>query len=540
MIRKLYGMKRWGYAALIILVGVGLTLPLLHVRAGVSLDYELLGTHPEAAAEDTERARTLHTLEYLNDKIYAGYGDYDVNTGPVEINPFDLNADAFTGSELQVPTEEINQIRTINGKLYAPTIDPLGGPIAMGGYAVGEPWELNMQLEGVHFYDMATLTGTDLWVAGAGPENAMVWRSTDNGTTWENAFTEESDTRFYWIANLNGKIYVQVNGHPVRIFDGTTWTDGTIQAINEENGKVIVFKDKIISTLNGMSSYDGTKVSKVNSFIGTSRNFYVDGDYLYVVRWDGSLARTNDMLGWQELEVPDHASSVAVHDGTVYIGTTDSKIYASTEPIPGVAPSVTMTAPSPGTVSGTINLAALATSSSAVTSVSFKIGGGITLQTFNSATYSYSWDTKGVLNGPYQLYVQIQNQDGSTATSDPVTVTVNNPKPTPTPKPTPIPSSQSKVKQTTVAKSTRIQIAATQSSATQSGGATSTVEPSAEQGDPEAVNPSAPAKATQDSEVKKIEKEAESNSKPIIFSGIAFVAATSGAIWFFAVRRRQP
>lgn len=390
---------------------------------------------------------------------------------------------------------------------------------------------------------MATLTGTDLWVVGSGEteeiDGAVAWRSTDGGSTWDIARYDNGGDRYYWIANLNGKVYMQMGNLPVRIFDGITWTDGTTQEVAEANGKVVVFKDQIIGIKGGLTSYNGTTVTKMLSFTGTARNMYVDGDYLYVVRWDGTLTRSSDLLGWQELEAPDNASSVAVHDGTVYIGTTDSKLYASTEPIPGVPPSVTMTEPSAGTVSGTVNIAVQPTSSSPVTNVTYKIG-GITLQTYNSQTYSYAWDTKGVLNGTYQLYVQVQNQDGSTAMTEPVTVMVNNPKPTPpptpTPTPTPVPSSQSKTKQATTAHSTRTQIASTQSQAAQQTGPAPSEEQATEEGDVEAVNPSAPVgvQKKQESTVKKVEKEAENNKPLFIAGGIALFAGIGFAVfWIF-------
>ena len=62
--------------------------------AGAS-QFALVGTHPQASQQPTVRGRTLNFLKHWNGAIYAGYGDYGTNTGPVAITPFSLSSNQF-------------------------------------------------------------------------------------------------------------------------------------------------------------------------------------------------------------------------------------------------------------------------------------------------------------------------------------------------------------------------------------------------------------------------------------------------------------
>ena len=132
---------------------------------------------------------------------------------------------------------------------------------------------------------------------------------------------------------MNGLLYAQasVPSAPVEVFDGTTWTTATTASVNYVNKVPVLFKGKLVSQLNGMSVFDGTTVSKVNSFTGFVRSFYVDGDYLYVLRDDNNeVVRSSDLTTWESLgSAPSGAYSLAVYNDRVYIGAYNSLIYES-------------------------------------------------------------------------------------------------------------------------------------------------------------------------------------------------------------------
>jgi len=326
----------------------GFILPTQTVHAADPVSFTFLGTHPDAAAQSTAAGKIIQKLKVFNNKLYIGYGDYNANTGPMKINPYDLNTNAFTGSLLTFNSEQMSQFRILGNKLYAPSIDPTCGNWCLGGYASGEPWAVRSPVNVVHVYDMATLDGTDLWMAGASNVGARMWRSTDGGTVWNTVQEDTSASpsgyeRYYWVAQIKGKIYFQagntVPATPMRIFDGTTWTTGSTDTFSLPESKVEVFKDKIIANnFNYLQTFDGTNMAFVPYYAAGYWDISPSGDYLYAVTSNYKLVRTSNLTSWEVLgDAPTGSRSVTVYNGYVYVGTADSKIYRALLPVEAVA-----------------------------------------------------------------------------------------------------------------------------------------------------------------------------------------------------------
>src|SRR5207237_3870374 len=84
-----------------------------------------------------------------------------------------------------------------------------------------------------HLFDINSVNGTELWLAGADGPDAVLWHSVDRGTTWTEALRQPpraaSPARFYGIGVLAGHLYVQASepgGSTSRVFDGGAWRDG--------------------------------------------------------------------------------------------------------------------------------------------------------------------------------------------------------------------------------------------------------------------------------------------------------------------------
>jgi hypothetical protein len=113
-----------GILMLVSTAGVlGLLLP-VEAEAAATLSFTELATHPDAAAQTTDQGKTINKIEIFNGKLYAAYGDYGANTGPISINPFDLTTNTFDGEAISVPSESLGNWKVIDGKLYTTTIDP--------------------------------------------------------------------------------------------------------------------------------------------------------------------------------------------------------------------------------------------------------------------------------------------------------------------------------------------------------------------------------------------------------------------------------
>ena len=116
----------------------------------------------------------------------------------------------------------------------------------------------------------------------------------------------------------------------------------------------------------------------------------------------------------------------------------------STPPADTTPPTITLTAPSAGTVSGTVTVSASASDNVGVAGVQFRLQGANLGAEDTTNPYSTSWNTTTVPNGSYTLTAIARDAAGNTKTSAPLTVTVSNTS-------TPPPSSALSISNLTVA-----------------------------------------------------------------------------------------
>lgn len=303
----------------------------------------VVGISPQAAAKPTSSGKTIRSLTMDNGKFYVGHGDYLENSGPTKVSTFDPVTRTFAESGLTAPTEEITTYRKINGKMYAPWTDPTGSATAKQGFSTNASgvWTNEFKAPAEHVYDVASLTGSDLWMVGSAKNvsgtkgGAAAYRSTDGGASWslvskDTSLTETGYERYYWAAALGGKMYMQAQGvtedPPVRVFDGARWSSLDMTPCHAvEARSVEVFKGKILcpNYLKGLVAFDGRKMTTVMPMAthGNVRDFDIPGDgYIYALS-GGGIFRSADGLTWTGLaRTPDYAWSIGVHNGTIYLG----------------------------------------------------------------------------------------------------------------------------------------------------------------------------------------------------------------------------
>ncbi|MEX2217944.1 MAG: GC-type dockerin domain-anchored protein [Phycisphaerales bacterium] len=325
-------------------------------------DFTLLGTHPDAAAQPTSTGRSLHTLQPFNGKIYAGFGDYGANSGPIGIRPFNPGTNTFGGRLLNSGTEAIYIYRPIFGRLYAPHIDPIAGE-SSGGFAVGtasggaETWADRFPVTALHLYDMTSYTGSDLWMVGSQGNNATAWRSTDGGTTWSIARqlgpVSASFVRFYGIGNYGGRLYLQSSDRASsEVFDGSSWTAGP--NLTPSGGYLWhpgVFAGKLVYKTGHWTSplrgFDGAQTSIILNPTGSGGggaggtptgiyDYAITDGLIYVLGVDNLVRYSSDLSSWTILPdaAPALARSLTVLDGRLYVGGTNSGLYIYSEPLP--------------------------------------------------------------------------------------------------------------------------------------------------------------------------------------------------------------
>lgn len=332
--------------------------------AGGGLEFQTIGTHPEAAQQRTIWGTELSELAVDSQgNIIAGYGDWNDNTGPIAINPFNPTTRQFGGVKVSAPSEALHNLRKINGKLYAPWIDPQGSwTDPTSGYVVENgdgTWSNVGKVGAIHVFDITArdAAGQDLMLVGAAttpnPDGstggkATAWRSTDGGQTWQVAYSDISTPsnagrgfeRYYWTATLNGKVYVQGRGvvpqPPVRIFDGTNWTNGPAENFcnsASDGSEVVVFADRIVCAgYDAIQTMDESGVIESIRTLGNGvQDWYIDGGTLYALTYGNEIFRTTDLRQWTQVAVaPAEARSVLVVNDRMYLGATNGQIMEST------------------------------------------------------------------------------------------------------------------------------------------------------------------------------------------------------------------
>jgi Ca2+-binding RTX toxin-like protein len=195
---------------------------------------------------------------------------------------------------------------------------------------------------------MATRTGGELWMVGSAGDNAVAWRSLDGGVTWSIALTvpprNSADfARFYFAGLHQNALYVQAvdNGggkHPTsKVFDGNDWSDGPdLLPIGGYGYDTEHFDGQLLylsrqSSPSSLLSFDGAEVTNSGQVF---YNYSADGGTLYGLGENGQIRKTTDLTSWIDVDpaAPPAARSIAVIDGVIYVGTTDSRLYKLSRP----------------------------------------------------------------------------------------------------------------------------------------------------------------------------------------------------------------
>jgi hypothetical protein len=133
-------------------------------------------------------------------------------------------------------------------------------------------------------------------------------------------------------------------------------------------------------------------------------------------------------ISWNSVQVTNgnHTLTARARDAAGNTTTSASVIVNVTNAPDTQPPAVNITAPTGGTVKGTITVTANATDSVGVVGVQFLLSGANLGTEDLASPYSISWNTTTVVNGNYTLTARARDAAGNITTSSPVNVTVNN------------------------------------------------------------------------------------------------------------------
>lgn len=323
-----------------------------------------VGIHPGANAQTTSTGKQISVLFPWKGKLYAGYGDYGANTGPIDIYSFDPDSQVFN-FVWEANTEAIYNYRAFNGKVFAPAIDRKsyskpGDYTMLDTNGVWADYNFSGS-SSTHVYDAAQLNDTLIYMVGSQDERAAVWESKDCGNTWKTIHYDTAISgnpndfaRYYFAGSYQNKLYVQATDyygslHPYsEVWDGVEWKHhvSLFGSSTFAHGlRPDTFANKLIylSPQYGTPGYaspfrvfDGTTATVLNNMWVI--DFIVDSNYLYALVDSGfgtiHVKRTADLITWNILaRAPYGCKSLAIMDDRIYLGMANAEIMQSSSRI---------------------------------------------------------------------------------------------------------------------------------------------------------------------------------------------------------------
>ena len=198
----------------------------------------------------------------------------------------------------------------------------------------------------------------------------------------------------------------------IRVVDPVT---GALQELGSFGGQI-----------NGLAVRDLTQDGTADlAFCVADRLRVVDGASGVVVattEFLGNAAGAHDSISVGDVD-GDGATEIVVNQGDFGLLVLEAVVEADDEP-----PVVSLTAPLPGPVSGTVELQALASDDRGVVQVEFYLDGGL-LGADASAPYSFSWPTATATPGSHLLSARAYDAAGNVGVSAEVPVVVPDQSP---------------------------------------------------------------------------------------------------------------
>jgi hypothetical protein len=200
-----------------VLVVVGVAACSRHTPPPAELVANPLGdwrSSPEEA-----NARSLWDLQAYEGRLYLGYGDAVVNTGPTDVLAFDP-ATGEVAHEVTLPEEAISRYRVLDGQLVVPGVDAHDSADGYVYVRTAGQWRQRVIPQAVHVLDVAQ-RGDQLCVAVQDrTEAAAVRCSRDDGTTWD--LRRASGLRATALFDLGSDLVVVTPGRLARVTDRGT------------------------------------------------------------------------------------------------------------------------------------------------------------------------------------------------------------------------------------------------------------------------------------------------------------------------------
>lgn len=327
-------------------------------------------------------AQTINTLKVFNNKLYIGYGDWTVNTGPTDVIYYDFAKKEFV-KEFTVQEEAITNYRVIDNKLAVTGTDSTESWDFGNIYVLAETgWIKHRSVtNGIHVFDVASFNGKWYTATGNhlvdkdGKETApgAILSSSDEGKTWNYEYITQLQTNlvtrvnalmpfndrlyaFTWSQSSQGMVADNNRSLDAIVYNGKSWVWADLIPAN----RIIlinpfIFKDRLIlfaysvrndgaGAAKTLYSYNGSNPAEmVPVRCKTIGDVLVKENKLFLLIIDENdrtaIAETTDLVNWtyrvlpfeirqlSERNIFEFGLKLEYDNGSFYIGTSDGRIF---------------------------------------------------------------------------------------------------------------------------------------------------------------------------------------------------------------------
>ncbi len=278
-----------------------LSITLLLSSCSKSVLYENIGTPQKDSHTDNISARCPKDIIFYDGSLYIGGGDYDKNSGPVNIWRYSEDEKEWS-RDATLPDEEISRFTVLSdGRLAAPGIDPRDD-WSLGNYYVksSDGWQNIRDIPGgIHTFDLAEY-GSSLF-AGCGVGSGHFPVLEKRGEEWhEIRFVRDGKT-------VKTDSFTFIRTYELFIFGGELYAtlflsnelDTTSYELYKYDTECFVYCNEFSSKLSGI---------KLSSFLISDSAVYEDRLFLAT----GHLYVTDNMTDYKKITVG--YSGTAVYD----------------------------------------------------------------------------------------------------------------------------------------------------------------------------------------------------------------------------------
>lgn len=155
----------------------------------------------EPLTDKSKEARTINTMHVYKNKLFLGYGDYGINTGPTDVICYNFSTNEWE-NQYTVQEEAIVRYREFEGNLYIPGVDATDNWDFGNYYRYdGNTWIKSRSIpHGIHVFDLAlydsvffTATGNYIFIDSLNEIAPGAILSSNDGEQWLYDYISPSD-----------------------------------------------------------------------------------------------------------------------------------------------------------------------------------------------------------------------------------------------------------------------------------------------------------------------------------------------------------